>query len=169
MSDEPDTWGVSHSVALMLAALDLDVVHRSTLRALLPAGRTRFLGTSASYVRHVERGHGSSVNVISKKFQRALWIFEDAGWIVRGEEYVLIRNRRGLLDWAVKAEPPDWVRFPLEDAVRQVNRDLAAAQRLSPRAVEQRRRELLALKRLIDEDFGAGKGRVRLLPRSKPL
>lgn len=197
--DDAPWWGVSQTVALALAALDLDVVHRATLRALLPAGRTRkprrasskpgaaslrrVNGLDAGSKYLIERGmatgfapieqiRNKSKNQMSEKFQRALKGFEDRGWLVRGEEYVLVRNRRALLDWATAAACPDWLVFPLGDAIDQINEDLKLARAMTPKALEQRRQELLAIKRLMEEGFGdnwSGRGSVRLVPKSRPL
>jgi hypothetical protein len=197
--DEPPKWGVSHSIAYALAALNLDVVHRSTLRAMLPAGRIRGgvrdtapavsrkvstrrvnrmdsgsrrlidLGTATDFVPTPPKPKPKRTNVISEKFQDALLRFEREGWLSRGTEYVLVRDRRALFDWATSAVPTDDIEIPLELAIAQIDLDLQDAARMTTAAVEQRRRELIALKRLMEEDFGAGKGRVRLLPRSKPL
>ncbi len=63
-----------------------------------------------------------------------------------------------------------WAIFlELDAAVAKVQAEVAAAQERSPKWIEQRRGELIALKRLMEQDSGAGKGRVRLLPRSKVL
>lgn len=109
-------------------------------------------------------------NVVSEKFTYALQRFEERGWITRGSEFVLVRSKRSLLDWATSAEPPEEIAFQVSVAIELVESDLSA---LSAAAVEQRRRELLALKRLMEEGFADSnwslRGRVRFVPKSNSL
>jgi hypothetical protein len=178
-SSDPPKWGVSQTIALALAALDLDVVHRSTLRAMLPTGATPLRKVRLGRVRGASTGRTPGLlgpkrkNNMSDKFQRALSLFEGSGWVVRGEQYVLIRNRRALLNWAAASDPPDWLVLPLSSAIEAINRELTEDPEMNAKAVEQRRRELLALQRLMEEGFGSanwsGRSSVRFFPRSKTL
>lgn len=182
--DDGPKWGASQTIALVLCLLDLDVVHRSTLRAFLPRGRvkrpkllsTQVRGLAGSgrtrFAQYPESG-GNKENVMSKKFQWALQRFHESGWITRGEEYVLVRDRRALMDWATASDIPDWVSLPLHQVVERINDDLRQQSCMTNKAVEQRRRELLAVQKLMTEGFGStnwsGTGAVRFIPRSRPL
>jgi hypothetical protein len=83
-----------------------------------------------------------------------------------------VRDRRSLLDWATSAVPGSEIEIDLNQAIDQIKADLDGADGLSAKAVEQRRRELLAIKRLMEQGFGmnwSGRGSVRLIPRSRVL
>lgn len=200
---DPPKWGVSHTLALAMTALDLDVVHRSTLRALLPKGRVRpghdrtgltgraagrnvirrTQGLDAASRHLIELGLASdpttyttrtdSSNTMSDAFQKALARFEREGWISRGTTFVLVRDRRALLDWATSSAPPEDFVLDLAGAIQRINDDLANDVSMTVKAQEQRRQELLAIKRLMEQHFGSrnwsGRGSVRFFPRSHTL
>lgn len=185
-------WGVSHTIAIALVALDLPIVSRSTLRNLLPAGkrthhggrptadprgvRIRGVGRTGRNTRRlIELGSemtvegGQNINEITKRFQDALARMEASGWLSRGREYVLVADKRSLLDWAMSAELPSSIDLSLQESLNAL---LAQPEKpVTDRAAEQRRRELMALKRLMEEGLGSkwsGKGSVRFVPRSSP-
>lgn len=159
--------------AYALAVLGLPVVYRGTLRSLLPTGRARNIGVTG-HLNSVRNDNGTGrVNVVSRKFQTALHDFEREGWITRGTEFVAVRDARALLDFALAdlGDKPS-ILLAIELAAEAVRRDLNEATDRSAAYVEQRRRELIALKRLMEQGFGenwSGRGAVRYVPRSKVL
>lgn len=151
--------GPRRLTAYALALLGLDVVNRHTVRAMLPKGVV-IPSTPAR-----RRAGGGSKNRTSIEFGNGLRLFEDSGWIQRGETYVLILNRRALLDYALdRFEGVPGRLLEIEGAVDVVLRRLTE-DRLTPKAVEQANRELAALRRLMAPTVrGAsysGRGSVR--------
>lgn len=137
--------------AYALCLLDLDVVARSTIRALLGTGRVR-RKHDVAYARDAARGQGaghSGKNVNSQRFQDALRQFERSGWIRRGQEYLLIIDRTALFEFAVHELTlmPSKL-LDLEGAVQAAQADLTRPQ-ITPSAIEQAHRELAALRRLM--------------------
>ena len=131
---------VKRQVAYALAVMDLEICHRSTIRALLPAGRTRR-----------PAGQRTSINVTSVKFKDALHDLEALGFIQRGQEFVRVVARQQLYDYALAG----FGRLP-DDFI-----DLGGAEAATRRAIEvdgprhpgtwgeQRRRELEKLRQLM--------------------
>ncbi len=198
MSTDEPKWGASHTLALALVALDLNVVHRATLRALLPAGRVqpgklhddrtggrnvirRMNGLDGASRHLIELGaradesmrvQADSSNAMSEIFKKALKRFEVNEWITRGSVYVLVRDKRSLLDWATSARQPESFTLDLIAATQRIKDDLEDLD-LTAKALEQRRKELLAIQRLMEQGYGSrnwsGRGSVRFLPRSRTL
>lgn len=95
--------GVARTVAYALAILGLDVVHRSTVRALLPAGTTKPRGPASQARVHLGERSGASKNRTSIAFGQALHEFETNGWLQRAGDVIHIRDRAALLDYALEA------------------------------------------------------------------
>jgi hypothetical protein len=168
------TIGTRRRVAFALAVMGLPIVHRNTIRAMLPPGMIVNYGLQQHLTRQAKATGvygGGGKNVTTKRFQTALWEFEREGWITRGEEFVLVNDRRMLLDYALdKITDPAPAHFvDITAAAARLRTEIEDARCRPSSWTEQRRRELIVIKRLMEEDFGSGKGRVRLLPRSKPL
>lgn len=170
--------GVSIRTAYGLAVIGLPVVHRGTVRAMLPAGQLRDYPLQQHLTRESKMNpHGRSgrINVVSKNFQKALSDFDRDGWISRGEEFVLIRQPRMLLDFVGNWAQFDQLSFLLDirSAVAQVRQDMDIAQAKPGKWVEQRRQELIALARLMDAPVTgqnrSGKGAVRLIPKGRVI
>lgn len=191
---KPPSWGVTHTLSLALVALDLDVVSRATLRALLPTEPRRkrpnatrtgvqirgINGMGQGARRVVELGLATDIvperrltrapkNKFSVNFQIALGRLEASGWISRGEKFILVRDRRGLLDWATSAELPEVIELSIQPAIDALLADEAKA--WTEKLLLQRDQELRALKRLMEGGLGShwsGRGSVRFVPRSSP-
>lgn len=143
----PPAIGAKRRTAYALALLGLEVVSRSTLRAMLPVGVER----RRTVVRDARRDDWRGKNKVTEKFKEALQIFEVSGWIQRGEKYVLVRDRRALLEFALyeldEQQLPKAL-LDIESAVTAVQASLTD-QTLTPKAIEQARAELAALRRLM--------------------
>jgi hypothetical protein len=157
-------WGRSQDIAFALFALRLDVVTRSTLRALLPAGTNRRIPRPDLPSRSDDPRRIGSVkrNNISTQFSRILQQFEENGWITRSETHVRVVHRSALGDWVRKADAPVDRILNLSETLVEIKNRLGFDE-------EQRRRELLAVKRLMEIAPGVGQGSVRLLLRSSVL
>lgn len=167
-------FGASHVLALAMAMLDLRIVHRATLRALLPDGvRSRHASTMEVKAERIRRGERpeKTENNTSTRFQYALYRFEKLDLITRGQDFVLVKNPRGLFDWAMSVEWPERVVINVGDAIAEIERSLRQDQ--SPAGVvEQRRQELIRLQALMEQGMGdrwSGRGSVRFVPRSRTL
>lgn len=183
MSTHPDGWkptqrpaeggrpnvtaGVPRLTAYAISLMDLEVVGRATVRAMLGPGRVR-RKSDVAYWRDVGRGAASGrsgKNHTSVQFQGALKVFEDSGWIRRGERYVLVLDHRALLDYAVhELDCMPSKLLDLEAAVEAVHAVLEQPQ-MTDEAIEQAHREIAALRRLMRAPFGgagrSGRGSVR--------
>lgn len=171
--------GIDRRTAYALSALEIDVVQRSTVRALLPVGATRRKTESAYNARRARGGEAgwSGPNSASRAFQKCLKRYEDWGWIRRGSVLIQILDRHALHAHALdgvqgNAGQAYWL--DIERAVSEIN----AAQRAEDEMhqmvalVEQRRLELRALQRLMEGRRGdnwSGRGSVRLLPRGSTI
>lgn len=163
--------GILRRVAFILGVFDLPIVHRSTVRALLPPGCLKRIGDVGHATRMGRGASPTKKNLVTKGFQDALREFEEFGWITRGSEFVKIHDHGALLDYAFRdlsGRTPDV--FPsLQGAVLAIEAELQQSHSRNAAWVEQRRRELLRLKRLMESGFGScnwsGRGSVRLLPR----
>jgi hypothetical protein len=149
------TRGISDLVAIALCALDLNKVHRRTIAALMPEGQRP--------------------GQVQMAFRRALRRFDQYGWIVRGEHVVTVVNRPALLDWVKQGVDFDPARAAALLRVHVATKDIERLllDKSEPaRETELRRRELLALKRLMEQAPGAtptGRGSVRLVPRGQVI
>lgn len=145
--------GISDLVAIALCAMQLTEVHRSTIRMLMPEGKSR--------------------RQVTVKVSTALSRFEKYGWVRRTRSTVMINNRAGLLSWVTQGADYEDDRAATLLRVRVAARDIE--QILATEAddnTELRRLELLALKRLMEDAPGAhskGRGAVRLIPRGGAL
>ena len=165
--------GVRTRTAYALSVIGLPVVHRSTIRALLPPGRVRDIGVTG-HLRAKERGGTGRKNVVSGKFQDALAAFERDGWIIRGREFIAVKCPGDLLDYAMEGVGSgEQILLSIDVALDRIKSDLVDEGQLARSYVDQRHRELLALKRLMEQGFGSanwsGRGSVRLLPRGGVL
>lgn len=150
------------TVAWVLVMSGLDVIHRRTLRALLPPGTVKKDRSTSASLRRARDGKGVSVNQTSKKFQDGLAAFERSGWIRRGQEYVLVADRQGLTDYL--AFTFDGRRIPqrlidLQPSIDMLRDDALAPHGPNPEAQAQRYRELQALDRLMRQAPVAGANR----------
>jgi hypothetical protein len=152
-SSDANAVGIGRTVAFALAALDLDVVQRTTIRRLLPVGTTRRSGPGRAEARRRKGDTQGSVNRTSETFGIRLKKFEDRGWIARDGVLLRVINRAALLDCALGGQqdtplPLLQVAETIEEIRRdQRNREVLALSGL----IEQRRRELQALARLMQE------------------
>lgn len=176
-NDERDyVFGQKRRAAYGLALLGPGPVHRATVRAMLPVGVPR----DASARRHAylisrNRGNGRRNNV-SLHFQQALAEFECQGWIIRGAEFVLVRNVRALLDLATErlslATLAAGHVVSLEAAAIEVRRALQEDE-IAPRARQLREHELAVIRSLMVGPVGgsrwSGRGAVRFIPRGGRL
>lgn len=155
--------------AYALAIFPLEIVHRSTIRAMLPAGRIRDAGMTGHLTALRNGGTGTS-NVTSKKYQDALRLFDQQGWIERGKEFLRIRDRQALLDHALLDADSLPAHFlALSAAIRMLQSQSDSG---NPGFDEQRRQELLAVMELMKADNVAGskhsgRGAVRFVPKGK--
>jgi hypothetical protein len=165
-----DQVGLGRRTAYALAVFPLDVVQRSTIRALLPVGTTRKPGPSP-----YQASTGKSDNRVSVKFGQVLRQFAERGWIDRAPELVRILDRDALLACAtsgVQGTPKHFLR--LDQAAAEVQAQLRSAQsaRVAP-MVAQRRAELAAIKQLMAGPVGgvnwSGRGSVRFPHKSRAL
>lgn len=176
-------WGATHTLAAGITAIGLDVVHRGTLRALLPEGETKLRGRAGrnpqgrnlAAVRRVngldaqskhliELGQmvgyarnetsGKSRNRMSERFKKALNYLEDRGWIARGTKFVMVRDRIALADHATTADPPAGWALDLARSIEAIRVDLENPSDAGVRELEHRRQELLAIQRLMEQGFG---------------
>ena len=164
--------GVRRMTAFALAAVDLDIVHRGTVRALLPSGRVKLAGPAAQRESIERYGRLATRNATSSAFKAALKQFEDNGWIVRGSEFVMVKDRESLRQYGCRdaVELPEKL-LQLESAIDEVWRQINESDGQSDKWVEQRRKEILALMALMNSPVtGAnrsGKGSVRFVPRGR--
>lgn len=148
---EPAARGTSDLVALALVALDLPAVSRVTLRALCfdkPTG---------------ER----SARAIRTQFRRALRIFEQAGWVMRGDrDLVHVLDPDGLRKWINAGTDVDEARAgQLLDVAYAAGRLRSGKQYVSAR-----HRELVAVERLMRAvPCGPGRKGVRVVHRGGAL
>jgi hypothetical protein len=97
--------GARQLAAYALAILGLDVVQRSTVRALLPTGTTKPRGVACLQRWHLGERSGTSKNRTSVTFGKALQEFETNGWIKRIPDAVEVCDRGALLDYALDGQP----------------------------------------------------------------
>lgn len=164
--------GVGRKVAYALAVLGLDVVQRSTIRALLPVGVQK---VGASQAQQAQRRKGKSglvkQNGTTQRFHEKLREYEDWGWITRGHLLIAVHDRGALLDHALHGErnlPPRLL--DIERAIAKIREDQAAAEP-DDRLIEQRHKELRALMRLMKAPVTgvnrSGTKSVRFVNRSR--
>ncbi|GAB3169804.1 hypothetical protein [Streptomyces incanus] len=157
--DQHQTPGVRRTLAFALAALGMDAVQRSTLRALLPAGETKQRGPVACQRRTRGEQISTRKNKTSKAFGQTLQDFERLGWVERTPELVLVRDRPALLKHALRDQPaaPREL-LDLQGALTAIKSDI----RHSDALLEQRRRELRAVTSLMQAP-AAGGSSVRII------
>lgn len=145
--------GISHLVAEALVLLDLPVVHRDVLQALMP---------------EIDVSHTKST--VAMLFGRAIQKFHRWAWINRTDDgLITVLDRDALTKWFEIAEDVNEKRaattFDIAKAVRKINADFAAGM-----TDELRRRELAAIQRLMESAPGAvtnERGTVRIVPKSR--
>lgn len=173
VSDTPQRVGVPRRTAYALAVIGLDVVHRATIRAMLPKGVRAGVGNRGRLTASL-KGEKRSRNKTSEQYQDALRTFEARGWITRGREFLQVLDRQALFDNAVHNlthVPQHFI--DIENACRQVRGEIRAATERSPQWLEQRRQELLRLQELMRAPiYGqnrSGRRSVRFVPRGRSL
>ena len=152
--DEPPVRGISHLVAEALVLLSLPLVHRDTVRALMPEAAAK-----------------AGKNTINMQFGRALRKFNGWKWIDRRDDgTIAVLNRDALVEWFSAAQDLNDYRaattLDLVGAAARLKTDLTGGHD------EIRRRELLAIKRLMESAAGAitnERGTVRAVPKSRAL
>lgn len=149
MEDQRAGFGVERRTAYALAVFPLDIVHRRTIRAMLPVGQTGGVRSTNQRLRR-SRGNSAGHNRTSVHYQDALRKFARQNWIDRGQEFIRIRERGALLDFALH----DLTTVPahalhLHAAIEAVRAELAKEGQ-SAASVQQRRNELLAVQRLMN-------------------
>ena len=151
--------------AYAIGVFPLDIVRRSTVRAMLPRGQTYGHRTSAQ--RRVSAT--TSVNAVTKAFQATLRQCGQRGWIDRRDDCVVILIRDRLLSYArgqLRYSPG------LIPALYESLSAVAAGlpQELTAAGRAQRSAELRAIQRLMEQTPAtgphSGRGYVRLT--SKP-
>lgn len=178
--EEPtDRIGTGRRTAYALAIFPLDIVHRSTIRALLPIGRMSE-GTQQSRNKMARTGKSGRgrINIESDKYRQTIRTLDRLGYIDRGREFLRIKDRGALLDHALMDLPRSTTRVEfvrIAEAVEIVKREVREAEQaeLLPGLIEQRRRELVALQGLMRATPGgdnwSGAGSVRFVPRGRAL
>lgn len=150
---EVPTPGLRRTAAFALAALGTEAVRRSTLRALLPKGETKRRGPVARERWHLGDRNGLAKNKTSVAFGHALQEFEERGWVERTPEFVIVRDRRALLGFALEQQPAvtrDLLN--IKGAITAIRNDLRKARGIADREqVEQRHDEIRALLYLLHE------------------
>ncbi|GLP64311.1 hypothetical protein TUSST3_09310 [Streptomyces sp. TUS-ST3] len=166
--------GVGRRVCYALAILGLDVVQRSTIRALLPPGERKMGGSVAQQTQR-RKGKAGFVktNRVSARFQERLNTFEDWGWISKGHILIAVHDRQALLDHALQGQGNLPQRLlDLDRAIAQIRQDQAAAEP-DDRLIEQRHKELRALMRLMQAPVTgvnrSGTRSVRFVNRSRVI
>lgn len=166
--------GIGRKICYALAILGLDVVQRSTIRALLPPG-TRAMGGSIAQQTQRRKGKAgfAKTNRVTAQFHQKLNQFEDWGWISKGHILIAVHDRQALLDHALQGQdnlPPRLLE--LDRAIAQIREDQAAAEP-DDRLIEQRHRELRALMRLMQAPVTgvnrSGTKSVRFVNRSRVI
>ena len=148
---QPAARGTSDLVALALVALDLPAVSRVTLRALCFDKPTS------------ER----SGRAIRTQFRRALRLFEQAGWVMRGDkDLVHVLDPEGMRGWIEAGSDVDEARAgQLLDVAYAASRLRAGRQYVSAR-----HRELVAVEQLMAAvPTGPGRAGVRVVHRGGAL
>ncbi|WP_097982802.1 hypothetical protein [Streptomyces sp. f150] len=166
--------GVGRRVCYALATLRLDVVQRSTIRALLPPGERKMGGAVAQQTKRQKGKAGfAKTNKVSARFQERLNQFEDWGWISKGHLLIAVHDRGALLDHALQGQkelPPRLL--DLDRALAKIREDQAASEP-DDRLIEQRHRELRALMRLMQAPVTgvnrSGTRSVRFVNRSRVI
>jgi hypothetical protein len=155
--------GIGDLAAIALIALDLDVVRRSTISALLP------------------RGDGKKNRQIGGALRRAWRRFEHLGWASRDGDFIRVHDRNGLRCWIDQGADATPERaaslLSVEAAVRVINARLEEGTAVSGwdaatarRHDEVRRQELIALDRLMQAvPAGTARPGVRVVPRGRAL
>lgn len=159
--------GTARRVCYALAIWPTDVVSRATIRSLLPEGKRRDVGIR-QHLRKMQSGGTGRVNTVTHSFQNALAKLERDGMLQRGEEFILIRDRRALLDRAIRdVKNPQHSRFiEIARAADLIAEQLHDEQR--PRVRAQREAELRFIRSLMEAPFGgsmrSGSRAVRIIP-----
>lgn len=160
--------GPARRAAYALAVFPLDVVERQTIRAMLPAGRRRNVGVTR-HLNAVTKGDTSNgrTNTTSEAFGDALRRFAKHGWIDRGQQFVRIRDRGALLDYALDELGEIPAHFiAIDDALDRLRRELRQPT-ANDRLHAQRHRELKAIEELMRSQvqgvWWSGRGSVRFV------
>ncbi len=167
--------GIARRTAYALSVFPLDIVHRQTIRMMLPPGGIRYKRSEANWLKIGlgDLNAKKSLNKASANFGAALKKFSDEGWIDRGREFLRIRERGDLLDYAVRdlAEMPDHF-IELDRAIALLEQETTGSAP-APQSAEQRRRELLAIQQLMKAQVQgvhwSGRGSIRFVPKGRAL
>lgn len=137
------------------------VISRKTLRALLPAGSTRFAGNPSRQARASLKGdRPRKTNDISRRFQAVLKSMEARGLIERGTDFIRILDSERLLRGALQGvDDPQHDKFlQLEEAAGLVARQIAeerarqTAEKHLPQLIRIREQELRFIRDLMRPD-----------------
>lgn len=165
--------GTGRRAAYALAVFPLDVVHRKTIRAMLPRGRRKHPRETSNWTQF-RRGEGRHTsNAVSEEYQYALKRFAEAGWIDQGQTFLRIRDRGALLDYALDRleEVPEYF-IETDRVIELLEQELKRPKDEIP-AWQQRERELLAIRELMKSAVQgvhwSGRGSVRFIPKGKAL
>jgi hypothetical protein len=130
-------WGTTQTLALCLAVIG-GRVSRATLRNVLDVMRRR-------------AGHNGSPRARKWVMKEALRKFEERGWVSRSRYFVLVTDRRALMEYVAQADVDEELRAAtlrhIRDVVTQLDSSLARAYR----AAEGQERRVGNLSRLATE------------------
>ena len=165
--DGPPRRGIGDLVAVALVVLNLDVIHRSTVRALCPD-------------KMMPRADGSMPkSKVNTQVNRAYRRFEANGWARRDGAFVRVHDRAALRSWVEQgvdiSDAHAATMLSVEQAAKRINTDLETGAAVSGwdaatarRHAEVRRQELIALQRLMQAAPTRSPG-VRIVPRGRAL
>lgn len=165
----PDTSWESHvdrvtapMVAFVLSEFPLDIVRRSTVRALLPQGRSVKRGTGGERRRWNAVPKGTK-NIVADKLGRRIRELAELGLIAREHDHVRIRNRAGLRVVAARLPDDHPIMLDTEFAFRAVK-----GERVPAAQEQQRLDELRAIYQLMKvPQLRSGKGTRRFVNVSR--
>ena len=162
--------GLGRQICYALGIWPTDVISRATLRALLPPGVVRDVSVS-QHLKYAARGSTGRRNRTTTAFQNRLYKYEQLGLLQRGSEFILIRDRRTLMDIALDGlNNPRHDKFlridaaarTVADQIRREHRPKVRAQRLAELAFI---RSLMVAPDSARGSMRSGTKAVRLLPR----
>lgn len=172
------------NVAYALGVLQLDIVHRATIRAMLPEKGIQRPKTASGRLARSEAGHSQGYNRTSKLFSDALFKLERDGLIDRGEKLVRVVKRQALLDraleiWeenAANGENDSEPSLRLANAVAALNREIAdsrieleGTKLLDLRRAELARMHVLLAAAPVPGNSHSGRGTVRHFPKGQVI
>ena len=143
--------GPGRQTTYALAIWPADIVSRDTLRALLPTGYSKRQSKEKRQEIRRRGGIPGTANRVTETFARTLKKLEQDNLIKRGTEFVLIVDRRGLIDRAADGIPPNFLVHEkflhIRKAAAIVEREILAETR--ERVRQQRESELAAIRTMM--------------------